>query len=624
MRFGSIGNGKLLVNFDELGRIIDFYYPYVGMENQTAGNPIRFGVWDGERLIPDIEFKTTLSYLQNSNILQIESKKDWLTMSSYAFIDQDEPIFYLIIKILNNSNNSKNIKVFFAHDFSIYANPFGDTAFYDPYTSSIIHYKSKRYLGVKMVTMEPLNLDYNTSKEEIFPDLYDGKLAKNPIAHGDVQSAIAAEIKVNSNSFSKLYYVIAADRNLDSLREKLSRINSAEIESKFVSTYMFWKSWVNRNRNLSLLPQDLTKLYDVSLFIIRNHMDINGSFIASSDFSFVNLYGDSYQYCWPRDCAYAAYALDVTGYGELAIKHFNFIKDLVSPEGFLYHKYNPNKTLASSWHPWIYKGKGIYPIQEDETALEVWAIGTHYEKHKDIDELIDIYKRFVKPAMKFMMKFIEDGLPKPSFDLWEERYGVHLYTTATVYGGLVKGSLLAREIGDETLAKDALETAKSIKDQVKRRMVYNGRLVRRIDEEGNRDLVVDASMYAPYFFGMFDANDPIVTNTMELIAEKLTINTGIARYENDWYQRRKSAPNPWIITTLWLAEYYIDVDRIEDAEKLINWVIRVATPSGLLPEQVDPETLEPLSVIPLVWSHAEYLIALNKLINKQANLKKVI
>ncbi|ARM77033.1 glycoside hydrolase family 15 protein [Acidianus manzaensis] len=611
MRFASIGNGKLLINLDELGRIVDFYYPYIGMENQTSGNPIRFGVWDGEKLITDLEFKTNLSYLQSSNIIQVELQKNWLRTSSYSFVDQDDTIYYSIIKILNNSNNDKILKVFYVQDFNIYSNPFGDTAFYDPYTSSIIHYKSKRYIGIRMITSEPEDIEYNTGKDDLFNDLYDGKLNFYPIAHGNVQSAIGTRVKVNSNSFSKLYYIIAADRNLDNLREKLSRINGAEIESRFISSYMFWKSWVRKKKENKLLS-DLSKLYDISLFVLRNHMDINGSFIASSDFSFVNLYGDSYQYCWPRDCAYAAYALDISGYGELAIRHFNFIKDLTSPEGFLYHKYNPNKTLASSWHPWIYKGKGIFPIQEDETALEVWAIGNHYEKYKDLDEMTEIYKKLVKPAIKFMMKYTEDGLPKPSFDLWEERYGIHLYTVSTVYGGLVKGATLAKDIGEESLAEDAIEVAKAIKDEVRRRMVYDGRLIRRIDEDGNKDLTIDASMYAPYFFGMFEIKDPLVSNTMELIRQKLLVNSGIIRYENDYYQRRKQLPNPWIITTLWLAEYYIDTNRISDAESLIKWVVNRATPSGLLPEQVDPETLESVSVIPLVWSHAEYIISLNK------------
>ncbi|TRM85690.1 glucan 1,3-alpha-glucosidase, partial [Sulfolobus sp. E3] len=333
-------------------------------------------------------------------------------------------------------------------------------------------------------------------KGDLVSDLYDGYLGKNSIENGDVNSALGIEIKIDPKSFSKIYYVIVADRNLESLRRNMRKINFANVESSFTLTYMFWRNWLRNQRDLHLLD-NIRKIYQVSVFTIRNHMDVNGSIIASSDFSFVKLYGDSYQYCWPRDGAISTYALQLAGYKELALRHFNFISDLLSSEGFLYHKYNPNRTLASSWHPWYLRGKGIYPIQEDETALEVWAIGSYYEKYGDIDEIAKLYKKFVKPSLKFMMNFMEEGLPKPSFDLWEERYGVHIYTVSTVYGALIKGSKIAHDMGDEILSEDLVDTANTLKEVTLKKMVYNGRFIRRIDEDGNTDFTIDSSMYSP-------------------------------------------------------------------------------------------------------------------------------
>ena len=40
-----VGNGTLLVTFDELYRIRDIYFPFVGKENHSEGHPFRFGVW---------------------------------------------------------------------------------------------------------------------------------------------------------------------------------------------------------------------------------------------------------------------------------------------------------------------------------------------------------------------------------------------------------------------------------------------------------------------------------------------------------------------------------------------------------------------------------------------------
>jgi GH15 family glucan-1,4-alpha-glucosidase len=38
-----VGNGSLLVTFDAEYRIRDIYFPHVGQENHTVGDPCRFG-----------------------------------------------------------------------------------------------------------------------------------------------------------------------------------------------------------------------------------------------------------------------------------------------------------------------------------------------------------------------------------------------------------------------------------------------------------------------------------------------------------------------------------------------------------------------------------------------------
>ncbi|MEM0199804.1 MAG: glycoside hydrolase family 15 protein, partial [Saccharolobus sp.] len=527
MRVSSIGNGKMLINFDEKGRIIDIYYPYVGLENQTGGEPIRIAIWDGKNLFLDDMWRTEISYLDNSNIVEIRSEipNTNISVTSYNFLDNDEPIYYSIIKVVNNNNIQKNLKLFFIHNTNLYSNSFGDTAFYDPYTFAIIHYKSKRYLGFKAFSSSFTFSEYNIGKGNLIDDLYDGYLGLNAIDNGDVSSSLGIEMKIDPNSFTKLYYVIAAGKNLDEIRNTLRKINFATVETSFTLSYMFWRNWLKKSLKINL--DNIGKIYQVSLLTIKNHMDLNGSIIASSDFSFVKVYGDSYQYCWPRDAAIAAHALDIAGYKELAIRHFNFISELLSSEGFLYHKYSPNKTLASSWHPWIYKGKKIYPIQEDETALELWAIASHYERYSDIDEISYLYKKFVKPALKFIMSYMEEGLPKPSFDLWEERYGIHIYTISTIYGALTKGSKLAKDMGDEILSEDLLDTASLMKEITLKRMTYNGRFIRRIDEEGNQDLTIDASLYSPAFFGLISPEDPIMVKTINEIEAKLKVSNGI-------------------------------------------------------------------------------------------------
>jgi GH15 family glucan-1,4-alpha-glucosidase len=136
------------------------------------------------------------------------------------------------------------------------------------------------------------------------------------------------------------------------------------------------------------------------------------------------------------------------------------------------------------------------------------------------------------------------------------------------------------------------------------------------------DMTVDASLYGLIAFDTFSPEQPEVVSTMNAVREKLRVKTsvgGIARYTNDSYHRvgndtERAPGNPWFICTLWLAEYDIirakDLAGLNNALSALDWVADRALPSGVLAEQVDPYTNEPLSVSPLTWSHATFVTAL--------------
>ena len=42
-----LGNGNLLVAFDENYQLRELYWPHVGQENHAIGHPFHFGVWVG-------------------------------------------------------------------------------------------------------------------------------------------------------------------------------------------------------------------------------------------------------------------------------------------------------------------------------------------------------------------------------------------------------------------------------------------------------------------------------------------------------------------------------------------------------------------------------------------------
>ncbi len=160
-------------------------------------------------------------------------------------------------------------------------------------------------------------------------------------------------------------------------------------------------------------------------------------------------------------------ALDVAGYSESFPGGFmKFAARTISKDGYFLHKYNPDCTLASSWHPWQENGQIQLPIQEDETALVLWALWNHFVIYRDIEFIKPLYRPLIKNAADFMCRYRdkETGLPDASYDLWEERRGMLSYTTGTIFGGLTAASLFCTIFGEDDLADHYQQVASEIRD----------------------------------------------------------------------------------------------------------------------------------------------------------------
>ncbi|MFM8552151.1 MAG: glycoside hydrolase family 15 protein, partial [Nitrospiraceae bacterium] len=82
--------------------------------------------------------------------------------------------------------------------------------------------------------------------------------------------------------------------------------------------------------------------------------------------------------------------------------------------------------------------------------------------------------------------------------------------------------------------------------------------------------------------------------------------------------------NPWFICTLWLAQWTIATavkrEDLKPAADILMWCAKHGLASGVLAEQVHPETHAPLSVSPLTWSHATFVATVQEYLAKRRTL----
>jgi len=649
-----IGNGTVLANFDEDYNLRDLYFPHVGMENQTGGQPIRFGVWaDGVMKWIWDGWKVELKYLPDTLVTDVRCVHPKLQLELVCHDCVDFHIWVLLREVIvkDLSGRDREVRLFYNHDFHIKETDVGDTAFYDPRTSSVVHYKQNRYFLDNLCTSEKCGVDHFATGihnlkgyEGTWRDAEDGCLSGNPIAQGSVDSCIGINMKVPANGTNKCTCWIACQQDYEGAARINAVVREKTPEALIKRTIDYWKLWVNKEQlDFTPLPANIFELFKRSLLILRTQVDEGGAIIAATDYDVVNFARDTYSYMWPRDGALCAYSLIKAGYSDSSRKFFQFCYDVISPDGYLLHKFNPDKTLASSWHPWLLNGRESIPIQEDETALVIWALWRHFQQFRDVEFIKPLYRRLIIKAGEFMVSFRDKDthLPKPSYDLWEERFGVHLFTVSTVVGGLAAAANFARAFGEIENADRYDSAANEIRESIDKYMwndnanSYCRMATPNGDGTFQQDMTVDAACCGLWVFGAMEPDSPRVQATMKTIREKLRVDTevgGIARYQGDNYQRvtpvsDKIPGNPWIICTLWLAQYDIAIaksaDELNGALDRLNWAVKWALPSGVMAEQLHPLTGKPISISPLAWSHAAFIMTVIEYVEKWRELTLV-
>lgn len=650
-----VSNGQLLVTFDKDYSIRDIYYPYVGQENHSEGHPFRFGIWvDGAFTWTD-KMNPELRYVPDTMVTDVRMRSDELQVSIHCqdTVDFEYPIYIRKITISNLADKAREVRLFFHHDFHLYGNATGDTAYYDPDHKALVHYKRHRYFLINVLINGQNGFsNYACGYKELgnlegtWRDAEDGMLSGSAIAQGSVDSVGAVHFHVPKNGEQTIYYWIAAATKNHSMHDLNSIVLDKSPERLLQRTQSYWNLWLKRGgtkreKDFAFLPAEIRELYNRSLLIVRTQVDHAGAIIAANDTDTLQFNRDTYSYMWPRDGAFVAMALDEAGHSTMTRRFYYYCSDILTAGGYFLHKYNPDGTAGSSWHPKLGRdGKKHLPIQEDETALILYGLWHHFAIHGDVEFISTLYYKLIKPAGDFLATFRDKrtGLPESSYDPWEERRGIHTWSVSSTWAGLDAAEKFASCFNDV----ESVELYAKAKNEIKEALLKYlfdpelNRFLRTIflheEEPIEKDYIIDSCMAGVFLFGVLEADDPRVKSTMEAIKNRLWCQTpigGIARFENDSYHRAdghlQNLPgNPWIICTLWLAQYHIAIakgqDELKSAMELIQWATQRAFKSGVLPEQVHPITGAPLSVSPLTWSHSTYVETVHLFVNKAKKL----
>lgn len=451
-------------------------------------------------------------------------------------------------------------------------------------------------------------------------------------------------LKSGESKIFTLFILMSENQKFESqeeLEKKIDKIRRSDVDKKLQEVSKYWKKYLQDHVKLNTnnMGNKIETIYkrSILLFPLLTNQK-TGAIIAAPEIDESKKYSGGYAYCWPRDSVFITKALDFLGMERDATNFYlNFCKNTQSNNGMWEQRFYTNGNLAPCWG-----------YQIDETASVVYGIYEHYKVINDIEFLKNSVK-MCEMAIKFLCRYIENILPIEetdivkkeiqekysykekienhlSYDLWEMDEGIHLYSLSSIYAAfnsfinieeeLQKNYNATNRIKQEVILNRKVKLEK-YKEEIKNYIIKNfyddkQKILYRNLNDKKMDISILGSLVP---FNVFLPNEKAIANTAQKINMTLrTYTGGYLRFEGDHY---RGGNNPWVISTLWMALYYIEIDDVKYANECLNFVVNSASSNGLLSEQIDNSLMKPCWVLGLGWSHAMFIIVLNALMDKR-------
>ena len=644
-----IGNKNMLATFSGKGKLLRLYFP--NKDNRQYVNFFTTGVTANESdmiyLHEDINNVYKQYYDTDTNILNTEitntyfnlkilqtdftMTKENVLVKRYSFINEGnkelDVKFYIHSELLSDTNNFVSCKIVnngmiqYSHD----------------YTMSTIA------KGHNILKHQIHNSKATFPRGEIQDKDYIGMSNDSSICY-DLN-----QIKPHEKKVLEICLVLDENKNIADIESEIERINKIDFEKEYIATKSYWRKYIKAHNKLNLKEPEnsyeerIFEIYkrSILLFPLLSNPE-TGGIIASPEIDEGFDHCGRYAYCWPRDAVFITKAMNIVDMEKEAEKFYKvFCKKTQSKNGMWEQRFFTDGTLAPAWG-----------YQIDETASVVHGVYENYKYNKS-EKFLKDNLRMCEKAVEFLKNYCEDWLNIDgkeenerdvvkeeiekmvdrkghkyhiSYDLWEMNEGIHLYSLAAIYSAFDSLINIYNVLGENTsnfennrLKEEKIQKNKRQLEKLKEELINYIEENLYDDEKKSyvrniEDRKMDISILGAVIpFNLLNPNSNKVKNTVERINMNLrTYTGGYQRFEQDSYMNG----NPWPIANLWMTLYYLEVGEKRKAKETFDFVVKTVGRHNFLGEQIDNETLKPNWVIGLGWSHAMFLIVLEKLYGK--------
>ena len=621
-----IGNKSMLATYTLKGKIQRIYYP--AKDNRQYIDFLDCGIKINDSnliyLHDDINNQYRQFYDINTNILNTEITNTYFNIKILQtdFIPIKENVLIKKYTLINENNIDLDVKFLIHERLLSDKNNFVGCKVID---NGMIQYAHDFMVSTFAKGIRTSSHQIHGSKENIKSGVIYGKDYIGMSNDSSVSYDLGI-IKPNEKKVIDIFVLIQEQPiSMADLEKEIDRIEKIDVQNEYIKTKNYWRRYIKEHDGLKIKEPTNSyeeKIYNIYyrsilLFPLLTNLETGGIIAAPEiDENFTKC--GRYAYCWPRDAAYITQALDILNMKKECEKFYKvFCKKTQSKNGMWEQRFFSDGRLAPCWG-----------YQIDETASVVYGIYKHYEYSKDFKFLKDTLQMCEK-AVDFLKKYIKDIFEKTgkihvSYDLWEMYEGISLYSLASIYAAfnamLKIYEILGKNVSDfennrlkdEKIAKSKIEIEKllaeikkyineNLYDEDKKSYVRNA-------EDKKMDISILGAIVP---FKLFTPKEKKVENTVERINMSIrTYTGGYMRFENDHYMNG----NPWPIANLWMTLYYLERGEKRKAKETFDFVVKTVGTHSFLGEQINNETLKPNWVLGLGWSHAMFIIVLEKML----------
>lgn len=619
-----IGNKNILATFSGNGEMLRLSYP--NRDNRQYLKFFHTGVKVNDSNLIYLHDDINNTYLQyydtDTNILNTEITNTYFNLkilqTDFASIKED--ILIKKYSFINEGNIELDVNFLIYAELLSDQNNFVGTMKIDTGMIQYAHDFSVATFSKQKLLSHQINGSNNVIHSAVIQDKdYIGMSKDSSISYdiGKIQPGEKRELEI-------CIYIDENRKTMQSVEDEIERIKKIDISKEYANVKSYWRKYVKTHNGLDLkepensYEEKIQEIYtrSILLFPLLTNQS-TGGIIAAPEIDEDLTQCGRYAYCWPRDAVFITKALDILKMTKETEKFYsNFCRMTQSKNGMWEQRFYTDGKLAPCWG-----------YQIDETASVVHGVYSHYEYTKK-EEFLKVNLHMCEKAIEFLKRYVNDLLDNThkyhvSYDLWEMCEGTHLYSLTSIFSAFESMIKIYNILGkntsdfennrlkDEKIHKNINEMTKlqtEIKKYINDNLYDDNRKCYVRNAEDKR---MDISLLGAVVpFNVFTPKEKKIMNTVENI--NLTLRTytgGYQRFEQDHY--RNGAP--WPIANLWMTLYYLEKGEKKKAKETFDFVLKTAGKHSFLGEQVDNNTLKPNWVIGLGWSHAMFIIVLEKL-----------